>query len=303
MIEFDILTLRNYLLYKEQDFVFENGITLIGGKNRTGKSLLLTSLRQIVCGTSRDDMLPTGSRVRLRSNILTPDGATRLDIQASTPTKSTKWAVKQNGIATKEHKQRTVRERIDTAFGISSSLFDSTIRLYSKNPAPLTYGQPAQRLEWLSDLFALSDTYNNLLKSAKKVKDESSDAASRLSYAKEEYKRLGSRPKPDNARISQLVAKESKLLELIKELRGKQTSSKELSELRLDLELHTAKWKTDFQSLRELQKALSSVTEKSETATRMLNEWRAYTTQQRNLRRISDEFRKVFGKELNKANI
>ena len=47
MYSFNSLYLANYLLWDEAEFHFEPGITLVSGKNRSGKSLLFNCLRPL----------------------------------------------------------------------------------------------------------------------------------------------------------------------------------------------------------------------------------------------------------------
>lgn len=164
MLHLDSLRLRNYALFREQDFHFEEGLTVIGGNNRVGKSLLLSALRPLFHGLASGERLPKGSHIELDMRRTTTENKPKtLRIVADSPKVKPDWQlfVDRRDMAT--HRKADARRLIDQAIPITEDLFDCTCHLSIKpDKLPLFGGTPANRLDWLSSAFNLAALYNNM---------------------------------------------------------------------------------------------------------------------------------------------
>lgn len=156
------LRLRNYLLFHEQDFTFETGLTVIQGRNRSGKSLLLSSVTGMLHGLSAGEQFPKGSNVELELARITPESSTNLRICASSPKAKPDWEFFVNKKDMATHRKKDVRALIDRYVPITEDLFNSTGHIIAGKAMPLFQGTPAVKLDWMSSVFNLAAKYSNM---------------------------------------------------------------------------------------------------------------------------------------------
>lgn len=162
MLVFEELRLRNYALFADQDFTFEPGLTVIGGRNRVGKSLLFSAIRSLLFGVSTGEHMPKGSHVELDLQLIrSASKPLSMSIIADSPKTKPDWQLLINKKDMRTHRKRSVRDLIDRNINLTEDLFDSTCHL-SINPRsmPLFMGTPAAKLDWLASVFNLSSIYS-----------------------------------------------------------------------------------------------------------------------------------------------
>lgn len=162
MLELQQLRLRDFLLFKEQDFTFQPGLTVIQGDNYSGKSLLLSALDGLLFNLASGERFPRGCSVELDLRKITPDTKTNLRIGARSPGVKPDWELFVNKQDMATHRKKDVRRLIDRYIPITEDLFKSTSKITAGDNVPLTYGTPAVKLDWLSSAFNLAVTYNQM---------------------------------------------------------------------------------------------------------------------------------------------
>jgi len=158
MYNFDKLQLTNFLLWDEQEFVFEKGITHIHGDNGSGKSLLFSSLLPLLYD---ENYLPKSARASLSFyNEYHEYDFTVFNLGK----KTNRYEI---SIDNKEQKTERIADAKSIiakhwSNNIQESLFTTTVSLSGLNRHPLSTGKPASRLDWIHETLAyasLLDSY------------------------------------------------------------------------------------------------------------------------------------------------
>jgi DNA repair exonuclease SbcCD ATPase subunit len=255
MLALKELRLRNYLLFQEQDFRFENGLTVIQGRNRSGKSLLLSSISGMLHGMPAGESFPKGSHVELELARITPESKTNLRICASSPKSKPDWEFFVNKKDMATHRKKDVRALIDRYVPITDDLFHSTGHIIAGKAMPLFQGTPAVKLDWMSSVFNLAAKYSNMtdLVSAKLEKLQKEEI--RLDVLRQQIQTL---PEPvDEASYSALKKKYDSFSERIKSWSELSRLNEELQALKKLLSA-IEKRKTDVDSEDELQEEIAA---------------------------------------------
>ena len=160
MYKFDKLQLTNFLLWQEQEFVFEQGITHIHGDNGSGKSLLFSSLLPLFYD---ENYLPKSARASLSFyNEYHEYDFTVFNLGK----KTNRYEITIDGKEQKTERIADAKSIIEKHWSnnIQDSLFTTTVSLSGLNRHPLSTGKPASRLDWIHETLAyasLLDSYIN----------------------------------------------------------------------------------------------------------------------------------------------
>ena len=150
----NFITVTDYLLYEDQTFEFLDGISLVGGRNTHGKSLLFSGLEPLLYKSGKH---PSGSQFRLNWS----KGKREHDWTAKT-TKNTNYTILENGKDQKPHKISDAITLINNSWTMNHDIFRSTVHLDGLRPHPLASGTASYRHKWLSDLLDLTTPYDEL---------------------------------------------------------------------------------------------------------------------------------------------
>lgn len=153
MIELHSLLLNNYELYPEIEFDFSKGVTVVQGKNRSGKSLLFSALKPILYGT---DKTPAGSK----ATLVGVHGGMPFTATTTNTGKSNRYALSLDGVDQQTDTIAKARAVIDKFVGVSESVFDTTVHLSGLRKHPLADGKPSDRLDWIYKTLAFSEVYD-----------------------------------------------------------------------------------------------------------------------------------------------
>lgn len=256
MLQLNSISLKNLVLFEDQDFKFEEGITLISGRNRTGKSLLLSPLKTLLCGQTSEDILPSGSHVELNATAVNVDGTkSRLHIIADTPKTKTQWDLRVNTKAMDTHRVKDGRALIDKYVGLPSEVFSVVCHVLGSNPSPLRFGTPSSKLEWVSSLFNLSDSYTMLEESVSERLAKATAAEVELRYAEKAYVKP---VKPDLSELASLEARVEKMREFMNRHMLQDALRQEMNGLIVQVS-SLAKRKTKYKTQQEMTSRLRSI--------------------------------------------
>lgn len=172
MIELKQLRLNNYALFRDQQFDFEPGMTAIYGHNRSGKSLLFSSIRPLLFGLASGERLPKGSTVELDFNRINIDSKQRLRIVAESPKATPDWKLFINRQDMATHRKGDARALIDSQLPTTGDLFDCVTHIAANKDLPLAGGTAPGRLDWLSSVFNLAAIYNAMGERVSQLIDE-----------------------------------------------------------------------------------------------------------------------------------
>ena len=154
MIEMHELHLQDYVLYKDLSFNFMNGTTVIRGANRSGKSLVFSPLNPLLFNI---DKLPTGSRVQFFGD----NNGVPFAITGFNHGKSDRFSVEIDGVDQQTDTIAKARAVIDDFFGISESVFNTTVHISGLKDHPLARGKPSDRLDWIQKTLAFSEVFDS----------------------------------------------------------------------------------------------------------------------------------------------
>lgn len=235
MLQLKQLRLRNYGLFREQDFDFRPGLTMIGGNNRVGKTLLLSPLRPLFFGLASGDTMPKGSSVEIDLRKVSAEGkGTSLSIGASTPSARPDWKLHVNRQDMAAHRKVDVRRLISKHVAITEDLFDSTCHIAAAGRnLPLFAGTPAARMDWLASVFNLSATYNRMQDGVDEQLRKLREDEIRLQVLTEQLAEVPE--KPDVERLKRRLADHKRLKQQLVEwtsLNAKREQLRSLKKLR-----------------------------------------------------------------------
>jgi len=160
MYNFDKLTLTNFLLWEDQEFVFEKGITHVHGDNGSGKSLLFSSLLPLFYD---ENYLPKSARASLSFY----NEHHEYDFTVFNYGKKTnRYEITIDNKEQKTERIADAKSLIQKHWSnnIQESLFSTTVSLSGLQRHPLSTGKPASRLDWIHETLAyasLLDSYIN----------------------------------------------------------------------------------------------------------------------------------------------
>lgn len=185
------LEVKRWFLYKEGRFDFKPGVSLVGGKNAAGKSLMFAAIPTMFSLIhDKDDFekAPKGSSLTLDYH----KDETHVLYNLSTLS-STKYNIGVGNIDMHPHKQKDAKRVLRENWTIPHALFKTTVFLRGKEEHPLSTGTSGSRSTWLQDaldLTALYDAYKDEIDS--KIQ-ELGQKAHKISILMEEREKIASR--------------------------------------------------------------------------------------------------------------
>lgn len=266
MLQLDKLALTDYALYKEQEFLFEPGLTVVRGQNFSGKSLLFQPIRTLLFD---EGSVPAGGRAVLSG--LKDDVS--FDISAWSSGKSNRYAISIDGRDQKTDTIAKARTVIDKFVDMPSSLYTTTIGLTGLTPHPLASGKPSTRLEWIHSTLAFAELYDAYMEKVEARIKETKSKAIEHDVLSKELQRLMSEepsnpskpPKGDedlSARLADLQRQRGELSSL---LNGPPEPTMSLEEVTSKLSRVTTKLRELEEQDEEWQKYLSRFSKWRET--------------------------------------
>lgn len=176
------ISLNNYLMYDEAEFKFKKGISVVGGANRSGKSLMFSGLAPLLYHKNQGGgTLPASSQLTLDWKR---DDET-FSWKATT-SKSTKFSLTNNDKDLSTHKMSDAYAAIRENWLLSYDLFTSTVVLDGTKPHPLTIGKASIMNQWLSDVLNISTIYDSYHSEIQDRLSQSKEARVALNVLKEE---------------------------------------------------------------------------------------------------------------------
>lgn len=173
MLELTTMHLTNYLLWEDVEFTFEEGITHVYGKNRSGKSLLFSPLSPMLYDTAP---IPKNARATLSANV----GKHEIDLSVFNNAKArNRFELVVDGRAQNTETidaSKTLISKFITN-NLQQSIFDTTVNISGLGKHPLAEGKPSTRLDWVHETLAYAsqlDAYEEMVESKlKEVKEDS----------------------------------------------------------------------------------------------------------------------------------
>lgn len=300
MYHLNSLRLRNYLLYDSVDFNFEEGITRIGGANRTGKSLLFSGLPSLLAG-KQYGVLPKKSTIELD---LTVDH-TKTPVEHSWGVKNGKHLITKNGKDMQPHTIKDARALIDKYFHIDPNLLLSSVFLSNLRQHPLNAGTPSTRAEWLASVLDITTAYDPYLLKAEALHARAKEARTKVSVLEEQ---LLDHPLPQEpcskAKYKQALVDSKRLTKQLTKLNTVDTDEIERLQDWLTLRKKYPELFVSSKSiiddltaqLKRSRKALASAEREAEEFDRLKSRWSQLT-------KVVEAYNKtgILDKELNKA--
>lgn len=172
MIILNEVTLNNVVTYLNQSFKFEPGLTLVKGENRAGKSLLFSSLANLLYYshpladkkdpksilTSKQSSVTDTKKQALESSIiLQVQNSKTPDITYSIKQKNNKdsvtYQIKENNVDLDARTIALAKTLIETIYNQPEDIFFTSTYLTSYRNHPLLHGSTSQRYEFFEKLF------------------------------------------------------------------------------------------------------------------------------------------------------
>lgn len=160
MYSLDSLEVKNWHLYKQGSFEFKPGISLIGGDNAVGKSLMFAAIPtmfSLIHDKDEIEKAPKGSSLTLHYH----KDEVPIHYNLSSLS-STKYNIGVGNIDMHPHKQKDAKKVLRDNWTIPQALFETTVFLQGKTAHPLSTGTSGTRSNWLQnalDLTAIYDAY------------------------------------------------------------------------------------------------------------------------------------------------
>lgn len=171
MITVDKVRLKNVVTYRDQEFKFEPGLTLVKGENRAGKSLLFSSLANLlyfshpladkkdakaILTAKEEDVEDTKTKKTESSSItldIKKDDSHLYSIKQKASKESVTYQIQENGIDLDSRTIALSKDLIEGIFSQPEDIFYTSTYLTSYRNHPLLHGSTAQRYEFFEKLF------------------------------------------------------------------------------------------------------------------------------------------------------
>lgn len=148
------ITLSAYGVYQDCTFKIPKGLTRIGGRNRSGKTLIFSPLQPIIYG---GEGVPNGGKAVLSGY----DDDTPFTASVFNHGKSDRYSMTIDGVDQQTDTIAKSRAVLEKFFRVSQSVFTTTVMVSSKTPHPLSTGTGSSRLDWAHQTLAFSEVYNS----------------------------------------------------------------------------------------------------------------------------------------------
>lgn len=203
MIRAKRVKLKNFVVYDQAEYVFKDGLSVVRGQNRTGKSLIFSALGNLLYGAppiikskraAKQMHVRAGSKIQFDFEV---NGKSATIIQALTGS-SIKYSIR-----TEDNDFGTVNQT--DAFGIirelvptPEDLFYSSVYIAGARSHPLHLGTGAERMRYLESMFDFH-TFDELRKRLGELLSKSKESIAEAEALKAELASLPtgkSVPKP-----------------------------------------------------------------------------------------------------------
>lgn len=198
MIEAHAVELNKYVLYDHARFEFAPGITRIGGDNRSGKSLLLSGLHNLLYGAP-----PVMAAKRSAKQMLSRSGGyyqfegkangKPFIFRQSSKGKSVEYSISVNGKDEGRLTQASAAELMREIIPGNDRMFASTVYITSSQSNPLQFGSGAEKIKFLELLFDI-EAFESLREKIAEKFGKAQAAMRELAILRQEYDSIG---KPD----------------------------------------------------------------------------------------------------------
>lgn len=225
MLYLDKLTVKNWHLFnKETSFEFKDGISLVKGRNYSGKSLLFSAfptLLSLIYEKNEWEKPPKGSELSLEFS----NGKIPVVLNCDTTNSST-FSLSVGNKEMQPHKRADAERILLQNWKMPKALFQSTVYLRGKDH-PLSIGTSGTRSEWLADVLDISTTYDAYQKHEENVLKEMSSAMSKKVALEDERDKIqemmpsSTVSEVDGKKASNLLAKYSRKLSELPLRKGK----------------------------------------------------------------------------------
>lgn len=279
MLQLRELRLNNYSLFADETFKFQTGLTVVGGNNRVGKTLLLSALQPLLVGLAHGDSMPRGSHVELDARKVTASGKTDLRIVADTPKTRPDWQLLVNGSDVATHRKADARQLISRQIGFTEELFNASCHLVAGDRnLPLFAGTPATRMDWLTSVFNLLHRYTSMREMVDtRLRALDADTA-RLSALEEQLRDLPEEPDLDKLKL--LKRKLRSLEDKVADATAARAKQQELDSLINQRRLLKQR-RSKFNSKLELQEELNTLSRALAAVTKQQDKLAEYEADQR----------------------
>lgn len=229
MYSLEKLTVKNWHLYRNAEFEFKSGISLVAGENAVGKSLMFAAIPTMLSLIhDKDDFerAPKGSSLTLNYHKDETPIVYNLTSQSST-----KYNIGVGNIDMHPHKQKDAKHVLRQNWTIPQALFRTTVFLRGKEEHPLSTGTSGSRSTWLQDALDLTAVYDAYKAEIDERIQSLGQKSHKISILQEEREKIASRI-PDSKIGKKQYEKAQKLLKKYsKALSTLPTERQELSSL------------------------------------------------------------------------
>ena len=196
MYKLESLSLTNYHLWHDLEFKFEPGLTFVSGRNRSGKSLLFSSIPSILYDT---DPVPSNARATLSlSNAAHEYSFTAFNRSSA----RNKFELSIDGRDQQTETISAARNLIDEHFcqHLQYALFETTVSVSGLEEHPLAKkgSKPSQRLDWIHETLAYANVFDSYLDSVERQLKSTRDDAVRYTLLRDQLSKLEVVEKPDD---------------------------------------------------------------------------------------------------------
>ena len=162
MINIDRIILKNVVTYKDQPFTFKEGLSLVRGENRAGKSLLFSSLANLLyfshpLSDKKDVKTLHANRDSKKDSSSIELEMNSSDLNYVLTQKSVKdsvvYQIQENGIDLDSRTIVLSKQVVENIFSQPEDIFFTSTYLTSYRNHPLLHGSTSQRYDFFEKLF------------------------------------------------------------------------------------------------------------------------------------------------------
>ena len=159
MIELEKIGLKNIIVHKDTQFNFENGITCIRGKNASGKSLLMSSIPNVIDGCPPLAKKKDAKVIHNENSGIAlkfKNDSNEYVIKQISKKASISYQISKNGEDITPRTNPMAKELIEKIFPISSDQYYGLVHLTPYRSNILLSGNSTQRKEFFENIFKLN---------------------------------------------------------------------------------------------------------------------------------------------------
>lgn len=210
MFKLASISLSDYLTWKNVNFSFEPGVTVINGQNKSGKTVLFRASEQAIWGNlaakrgTDAAKIPSGAAVEVAFSI--DDKLWRIRATSS------KVALRHGDKDLKMSGKKAPLERLRNLAPISRELYAATVHLNGPKPHALVESSSLARLEWFSAALGVDELYDELEGRARLLWQQAKEAEAHCATTRSVLRDLGP---PPTMSLKEIEAEEKKAEEIV----------------------------------------------------------------------------------------